>query len=82
MNKAGIPLPAQRLLSKPQAARYCGMSPAHFSKHVPVSPYDFGNRKLYDKNRLDRWIDELTDSEPNPNNLGSGLGDGGPYREN
>jgi hypothetical protein len=68
-------LPAQRLLSRPQAARYCGMSAEHFTKHVPVAPIEFGKRKLYDRNSLDQWIDKLTDSGDVGRGLGRGLGD-------
>lgn len=46
-----------RLLSREQAAAYCGMSPPSFNEHVKVKPLSFGRRRLYDRRDLDAWID-------------------------
>jgi hypothetical protein len=55
-----------RLLSRADAAVYCGMSPNHFEQHVGsmVPPVRIGKRNLWDIKVLDRWLDQQ-----------SGLGD-------
>jgi len=48
-----------RLLSRDQAAAYCGISAPHFdetvAKEVPALP--LGRRNLWDRKLLDRWLD-------------------------
>lgn len=48
-----------RLLSREQAAAYCGVSRGHFTAHCPVSVTLMGDRKLYDIKALDEWVDKL-----------------------
>lgn len=55
---AGLP-DWPRLLSEVQAAAYCGMSDEHLKRHCPVSPFRFGKRVLYDRRRIDQWLDGL-----------------------
>jgi hypothetical protein len=56
------PLPAgltPRLLTTEQAAAYCGVGRDNFEARVGVPPVKlFGNRVLYDRIALDRWLDE------------------------
>jgi hypothetical protein len=49
-----------RLLNKKDAAAYCGMSVPTFERVCPV-PYvaQFGRLILYDREKLDMWIDNL-----------------------
>lgn len=52
-----------RLLTREQAAIYCGISVPTFSAHCPVSPISLGPGKRlerYDIHSLDRWIDTLS----------------------
>jgi predicted DNA-binding transcriptional regulator AlpA len=52
-----------RLLSRNEAATYCGMSPDEFGRRIAtkVRPLDLGMRKLlWDRKALDRWLDELS----------------------
>lgn len=61
-----------RLLSREQAAAYCGMSPPFFAAMVPVKPIrlrrvgssEKGGRVLYDRRELDAWIDGLRGATP------------------
>jgi hypothetical protein len=51
---------APRLLTREQAAVYCGMSVPTLTLHCPVKPIALGNSKRlerYDVRRLDEWID-------------------------
>ncbi len=56
-----------RLLTKAEAASYCGISLGVFSTLCPVRPIALGNDKRlerYDVVALNKWIDELgSDSE-------------------
>jgi hypothetical protein len=49
-----------RLLSRQEAAIYCGMSPTHFDEQIrpAVPPLDFGKHNLWDIKALDRWFDQ------------------------
>ncbi len=52
-----------RLLTREQAAIYCGVSGPTFSVHCPVRPISLGPGKRlerYDIHSLDRWIDTLS----------------------
>lgn len=47
-----------RLLSRDQAAAYCGVSTTMFERDCPVEPIrPFGNRTLWDRHRIDAWLD-------------------------
>lgn len=48
-----------RMLSNIEAAAYCGVSVNHFNAHVRVQPVKIGERKLWDREALDRWLDQL-----------------------
>jgi predicted DNA-binding transcriptional regulator AlpA len=48
------------LLTKQEAAAYCGMSPATFHAICPVEPIRFSERTIrFDRVALDDWIDGL-----------------------
>lgn len=48
-----------RLLTPEQAGLYCGVSRENFEARVGVPPLKlFGNRILYDRVALDRWLDQ------------------------
>jgi hypothetical protein len=52
-----------RLLTKEQAATYCGVSTPTFSTICPVTPIALNQSKKltrYDRRLLDEWIDGLT----------------------
>jgi hypothetical protein len=51
-----------RLLSRDEAAAYCGICPNTFSQYVAkeVAPIKFGRRKLWDINALDKFIGKHT----------------------
>ena len=51
-----------RLLSQARAADYCDVSPNFFRAHCDVPPLEIGGRRLWDRHRLDDWIDRLQDS--------------------
>jgi hypothetical protein len=48
----------KRGLSKDEAAEYCGVSPNTLGRHGPT-PTKIGDRIIYDRRVLDRWLDEL-----------------------
>jgi hypothetical protein len=48
----------KRGLSKEEAAEYCGMSVNTLGRYGPT-PTKIGNRIIYDRRILDRWLDEL-----------------------
>lgn len=48
-----------RLLTAEQAAAYCNVGRENFEARVGVPPLRvFGNRNLYDRVALDRWLDQ------------------------
>jgi len=49
-----------RLLSRGDAASYCGVSATHFVQHVAskVPPIQLGRRKLWDIRSLNQWLDQ------------------------
>jgi hypothetical protein len=48
-----------RLLTAEQAAAYCGVGRENFVARVRVPPIKvFGNRTLYDRVAIDRWLDD------------------------
>jgi hypothetical protein len=48
----------KRGLSKDEAAEYCGVSVNTLGRHGPT-PTKIGDRIVYDRRVLDRWLDEL-----------------------
>lgn len=49
-----------RLLTKGQAAHYCGLGSKTFAARCPVTPVAMPNgEELYDVHDLDGWIDTL-----------------------
>ena len=51
-----------RLLTKSQAAAYCGVSAHTFTAKCPVAPISLGKGdrlRRYDVRQIDRWIDAL-----------------------
>lgn len=55
-----------RMLSADQAAAYCGMSDEHLRRHCPVGPLEFGKRRLYDRRRIDQWLDDMARGHTRP----------------
>lgn len=56
-----MPLPLnvpKRGLSRDEAAEYCGVSANTLARHGPT-PTKIGDRIIYDRRVLDRWLDEL-----------------------
>jgi len=56
-----VPLPInlpKRGLSRDEAAEYCGVSVKSLGRHGPT-PTKIGDRIIYDRRVLDRWLDEL-----------------------
>lgn len=61
-----------RLLNTEQAAAYCGVGRELFETKVGVAPLKlFGNRILYDRVALDRWLDSQSGL---PTSIPSGSG--------
>jgi hypothetical protein len=57
--------PAKRMLSKAEAASYCGFpNVARFESAIAlrVAPVNFGDCVRYDRARLDEWLDTLSQS--------------------
>ena len=48
----------KRGLSLDEAAEYCGVSGNTLTRHGPA-PIKIGERKVYDRRALDRWLDQL-----------------------
>ena len=53
-----------RLLSREQAANYCGLSLPTFQAECPVIPIKIRTRILYDRQEIDRWIDSKGPAQP------------------
>ena len=47
-----------RLLTRDEAAAYCGIGGDLFERCVQVAPMRFGNRKRWDVRAIDRWLDQ------------------------
>ena len=52
-----LPLPAQRGLTRQQAAQYLGIGTTLLTEIGPL-PIKIGRRCVYDRLDLDRWLDE------------------------
>lgn len=63
MSRLRLPL-EPRLLSAELAAAYCGVSIPTFEGRCPVIPVKMGSRVLYDRNKVDQWLDSLTAQGP------------------
>ncbi|MBI4046093.1 MAG: hypothetical protein HY371_04665 [Devosia nanyangense] len=58
-----LPSPPKRMLTKDEAASYCGFpSVARFEAMARVRPVNYGNCVRYDRERLDEWLDTLSQS--------------------
>ena len=59
MVRQTLPLPAARLLTRAQAASYCGLSRIVFQRECDVRTIRFGTDTVqrYDRRDLDHWID-------------------------
>jgi hypothetical protein len=51
----------KRGLSLEEAAEYCGVSQKTMGRHGPP-PVKIGERSIYDRCVLDRWLDQLSDT--------------------
>lgn len=61
--KPVLPAPSKRMLTKEEAADYCGFPSVNkFVLMVRVSPVNYGNCVRYDRERLDEWLDTLSQS--------------------
>lgn len=58
-----LPLPTKRMLTAAEAADYCGFGSADtFRRLARVAPVNYGRSVRYDRQRLDAWLDTLTQS--------------------
>ncbi len=48
-----------RLLKLKEAAAYCGLPPRNFRKHVRIPPVRLGPHELWDREKLDAYIEAL-----------------------
>lgn len=54
----------KRMLTKAEAAHYCGMKVKHFEIDCPVRPVRVANHDLrWDIRDLDEWLDGLKDTK-------------------
>lgn len=53
-----------RLLSREDAAAYCGLSVPTFEAECTVIPIKIRTRKLYDRLLIDLWIDSRGPAQP------------------
>jgi hypothetical protein len=53
---------ARRMLSKAEAAHYCGIAVKRFEIDCPVRRVRVGERDLWDMHDLDEWLDRLKDT--------------------
>lgn len=49
----------QRLMTLASAAAYCDMPVRNFRKHIGIAPVRLGSTELWDRHRLDAYIDGL-----------------------
>jgi len=57
--------PTRRMLTKIEAANYCGFNSTEgYDAAVPVPPVKIGNKVLYDQKALDAWLDQLSNPLP------------------
>jgi len=72
VRNAFVTLPTPRLLDEETAAAYLGISKSHFRKlwekdRVLPQPHRLGNRLLWDRRLLDRYVDALSGIAPSSN---------------
>lgn len=53
-----------RLLKLKDAAEYCGLRPRYFRKHIGIPPVRLGPHELWDRTKLDAYIDALQGDKP------------------
>ena len=53
-----------RLLKLQEAAQYCGLRPRYFRKHIGIPPVRLGPHELWDRSKLDAYIDALQGEKP------------------
>lgn len=53
-----------RLLGREAAADYCSLSVPVFTSACPVVPIKIRSRVLYDRQKIDEWVDALSGSKP------------------
>lgn len=55
-----VKIPPRRMLTKQEAAAYCGLRPRAFAKSCRISMVAFPNGELlYDIRDLDHWLDTI-----------------------
>lgn len=63
MAEVSLMPPAKRMLTDKEAAEYCGFtSTSTFKAQARVRPVNYGKFVRYDRERLDEWLDTLTQS--------------------
>ena len=55
---------SSRLLKLKDAASYCGLPPRYFRKHIGIPPVRLGPHELWDRTKLDAYIDALQGARP------------------
>lgn len=53
-----------RLLKLKDAAEYCGLPPRNFRKHIGIAPVRLGPHELWDRTKLDAYIDAIQGDRP------------------
>lgn len=59
---AMAPAPSARLLGLRDAAAYCGLPVRNFRKHIGIQPIRLGPNELWDRVKLDAYIEALQGS--------------------
>lgn len=54
-----------RLLKLRDAAAYCGLPVRNFKKHIGIKPIRLGPHELWDRAKLDTYIEALQGDRPN-----------------
>jgi predicted DNA-binding transcriptional regulator AlpA len=63
MATLNLSIVAKRMLSKAEAAHYCGMAVKRFETDCPVRPVQYpGGNMRWDTRDLDQWLDGLKDN--------------------
>jgi hypothetical protein len=57
---------SSRLLKLKDAAEYCGLPPRNFRKHIGIAPIRLGPHELWDRSKLDAYIDALQGARGKP----------------
>lgn len=56
----------RRLLKLKDAAEYCGLPPRNFRKHIGIAPVRLGPHELWDREKLDAYIEALQGEKEKP----------------